>query len=97
MGGYSKSDLLQFNEGQLSEMIGIMEEIHDKMVASKNSYDDYVANQLSPVWTTDNGKKSVSDLQSFSEQDIQGFINYINSRISDLNSALENVKNINIA
>lgn len=96
MGG-SKSDLLQFNEGQLSEMISIMEEIHDKMVVSKNSYDDYVANQLNPVWTTDNGRKSVSDLQSFSEQNIQNFINYINSRIADLNSALEYIKNINMA
>lgn len=93
----SHSDLLQFNEGQLAEMIGIMEEIHAKMTTSKNAYDDYVANQLSPAWTTDNGRKSVSDLQSFSEQDIQNFINYINSRVSDLNSALEHVRNINIA
>lgn len=95
--GYSKSDLLQFNESQLTAMIGIMEEIHEQMLASKNSYDDYVINQLSPVWTTDNGRKSISDLQKFSEQDIQNFLNYINSRIEDLNSALENVKNINIA
>lgn len=97
MGGYSKSDLLTFNEAQLKSMIQMVEEVRDKMISSKNNFDDYVANQLKPNWTTEGGLNTVSCLENFSSSNIQSFIEYINARIQDLYSALDSVQQINIA
>lgn len=97
MGGYSKSDLLTFDEVQLNAMIEIVEDVRDKMVASKNNFDDYIANQLKPNWTTEGGMNTVSSLENFSNSNIQSFIEYISLRIQDLYSALDSVNKINVA
>ena len=94
---YSKSDLLTFDEVQLKAMIEIVEEVRDKMVVSKNSFDDYIAEQLKPNWTTEGGLNTVSSLENFSNSNIQSFIEYINARIQDLYSTLDSVQKINIA
>ena len=95
--GYSRADLLEFNEVQLGAMIEIIEDVRDKMVVSKSSYDDYITNSLAPGWTTENGLKTVSDLRIFSNENIQQFITYIDNRIMELKSVLEEVKRINVA
>ena len=97
MEGYSMPDLLTFDETQLKSMIGIVEDVRDKMVLSKSNFDDNIANQLKPSWTTDGGLNTISGLKSFSNSNIQSFIEYINARIQDLYSALDSVQQINIA
>lgn len=97
MGGYSKADLLTFDEVSLKAMIEIVEDVRDKMVASKQSFDDYIANQLKPNWTTEGGMNTVSSLETFSSSNIQAFIEYITLRIQDLYSALDSVNKINVA
>ncbi len=80
-------DNLEFNSEQLATQIGILEEVKVTIQTSKNNYVDYVNTQLSPNWTTDAGKKTISELVNFAETDIQGFINYLDGRIADLEEA----------
>ncbi len=78
------SDNLEFNSEQLQAQIGIMENVRDMMVSAKEKYMDYISQQLSPNWTTENGQKTVNELLNYAETDIQSFINYLNNRIEDL-------------
>ena len=80
-------DNLEFNSEQLATQIGILEEVKVTIQTSKNNYVDYVNSQLSPNCTTDAGKKTISELVNFAETDIQGFINYLDGRIADLEEA----------
>ena len=81
------SDNLEFNSEQLTELIGILEEVKDAIQTSKTKYVDYVEVQLSPNWTTDAGQQTVHELLNFAETDIQGFITYLDQRVSDLEEA----------
>lgn len=81
------SDNLEFNSEELTELIGILEGVKDAIQTSKTKYVDYVEVQLSPNWTTDAGQQTVNELLNFAETDIQGFITYLDQRVSDLEEA----------
>lgn len=89
--------MLTYNEAQLKSMIGIVEEIRDKIISSKNAYDEYVVSNLEPNWKTTSGIQVVNELKSFSNNNIQSFIDYLNQRISELYITLEQVQRIDVA
>ena len=89
------SDNLEFNSEQLAQLIDILEGIRDSVQTSKTKYVDNVEVQLSPNWTTDAGKKTVNELLNFAETDIQGFITYLDQKISNYEAAQNRTVQIN--
>lgn len=90
-------DNLEFSTPQLEELIGILEEVKATIQASKNNYVDYVNNQLSPNWTTEGGRKTVSELINFADTNIQSFITYLDNNIANLESAKNGTARIDVA
>ena len=91
------SDNLEFNTEQLQVQIGVLENIRDIITNSKMKYIDYISTQLKPNWTTETGIKTVNELVNFAEVDIQAFIQYLSSRISDLEAAKQRIIQIDQA
>lgn len=95
--GSSKVDNLQFNILELGNQINTLKEVRDTIYNLKERYLEYIANNFAPNWTTENGVKTVKDLNQFANVNINDFIKYFDGRISDLEVALEEVKRMNNA
>ncbi len=91
------TDSLKFSETELGAQIKVLEEIRQTIKVSNDRYNEFIGENLVPNWTTENGVQSVKRLQRFSQENIQEIINYLDGRINDLYTALQNVIGINKA
>lgn len=91
------SDNLTFSEEGLANTIAVLDELKGEITVFKDRYLEYVSTNLKPNWTTTNGVKSVEDLNTFAETDIQNFINYLQRRIDNFRVTQKQLYNINNA
>lgn len=67
------------------------------MIKIKNELIEYNNQQLKLYWSTAGSVLAQSRLESFINNDVQGFIDYINARIEELDSSISYVNQMDEA
>lgn len=91
------NDNLTFSSEQLEVQIGVLEEVRAVINKLKEDFMAYNEANLKPYWSTAGSIVSQAKLEGFINQDIDGFINYIDARINDLKVAHSNCVRIDEA
>ena len=71
--------------------------IKGSMTKIKNELIEYNNQQLKSYWSTAGSILAQSRLESFINNDVQGFIDYINARIEELDSSISYVNQMDEA
>ena len=90
------SDRFDFNQEQLSKVIGYLEESKACVQKCQTNYNGYVDN-LAQTWTTTGGMARIEKLRNFSSAELTEFIAYFNKLIENMQATQPLVQNINEA
>lgn len=91
------NDSVYFQQSDIQQVISRLSETRDGMVKIKNELVDYNEQQLKLYWSTAGSVLAQSRLETFINQDVQEFIDYITARIEDLSSSVPYVNQMDEA
>lgn len=83
----ARGDELNFSVSGLGSMIRKVEKLKKEIEIIKGKYDDYIVEELAPNWRTTGGEVMINKLKNFSNNDLQGFIKYLENKIEDLDES----------
>ena len=89
------SDLLTFSVPEVQNMISGLEEIKAMIISAKTDYDEYVATRLKKQWNTAGGMNACNKLEEFSNNNIQKYIDSVQTDINNLNEIIPLLTKIN--
>jgi len=90
-------DLLGFNIPALKVKIDDTKIQNGKNVSNKENLEEYIAEKLEPLWTTEAGKEAIQLLREFMENDYQPYVDFINLAADKLEVVVELLNNIDYA
>ena len=90
-------DSLYFDQASLQKVISFLTEAKDGMTKVKEEFIQYNETNLKKYWSSAGSIVAQSRLESFINNDIENFIQYINQRINDLQDSVPYVNRIDEA
>lgn len=91
------NDSVYFQQEKIQQVVSRLTETKDSMIKIKNELIEYNNQQLKLYWSTASSVLAQSRLESFINNDVQGFIDYINARIEELDSSISYVNQMDEA
>ncbi|MBD9099123.1 hypothetical protein EGP98_05990 [bacterium] len=91
------NDSVYFQQEKIQQVVSRLTETKDSMIKIKNELIEYNNQQLKSYWSTAGSILAQSRLESFINNDVQGFIDYINARIEELDSSISYVNQMDEA
>jgi len=82
------NDRLSFSIEGVKKAIEDMRESNSLNEQNKEAFLDYILTKLAPEWNTVQGKEAVTELENFVKNNFQDYINYLNSKIDDLDNVV---------
>ena len=82
------SDLLTFSVPEVQNMVSGLVEIKNMIISAKKDYDEYVATRLKKQWNTAGGMNACNKLEEFSNNNIQKYIDSVQTDINNLSEII---------